>query len=52
MAPLCKGNCDPPLPGAEKGGAQFPQPRRFAGRFTCLHANGNRGKADVVSEAD
>ena len=25
-------NCGPPLPGAEEGGPQFPQPRRFSDR--------------------
>ena len=30
---LCHSeNCGPPLPGAENGGPQFPQPRRFSGR--------------------
>ena len=35
-----RGDCAPPLPGAEEGGTQFPQPRHFSGRFSCLPANG------------
>ncbi len=42
---LGRGDCGPPLPVAEEGGTESPQPHRFSGRLQCLHGNGKCGKA-------
>ena len=37
-------DCGPPLPVAEEGGTESPQPHRFSGRLKRLHGNGKCGK--------